>query len=84
MLAITPAITEFCKEKKIDLIVIGPEQPLVDGLSDHLRNEGFKVFGPSANAARIESSKSFAKKIMIDAGCSNCFKYIEFTFTSII
>ena len=61
------AIINFCDEKKIDLVVIGPEKPLVDGLSDYLRSAGFKVFGPSANAARIESSKSFAKKIMIDA-----------------
>jgi phosphoribosylamine--glycine ligase len=73
-------ITEFCKEKKIGLVVIGPEQPLVDGLSDHLRKEGFKVFGPSAKAAKIESSKSFAKKIMIDAEVPTA-KYLEFTFT---
>jgi phosphoribosylamine--glycine ligase len=73
-------ITNFCKEKKIDLVVIGPEQPLVDGLSDHLRKENFKVFGPSANAARIESSKSFAKKIMIDAEVPTA-NYIEFDFT---
>ena len=72
------AIINFCKEKKIDLVVIGPEQPLVDGLSDHLRSEGFKVFGPSANAARIESSKSFAKKIMIDASVPTA-KYVEFS-----
>ncbi|HEX9251440.1 MAG TPA: phosphoribosylamine--glycine ligase [Ignavibacteriaceae bacterium] len=72
------AISRFCKENKIDLIVIGPEQPLVDGLSDHLRNEGFTVFGPSANAARIESSKAFAKKIMIDAGVPTA-KFVEFT-----
>ncbi len=62
------AIIEFCRSNKIDLVVIGPEQPLVDGLADHLRDEGFMVFGPSSNAAQIESSKSFAKKIMNDAG----------------
>lgn len=71
------AIINFCDEKKIDLVVIGPEQPLVDGLSDHLRGEGFKVFGASANAARIESSKSFAKKIMIDASVPTA-QYVEF------
>jgi phosphoribosylamine--glycine ligase len=72
------AITEFCKEKKIDLVVIGPEQPLVDGLSDHLRSKDIKVFGPSADAARIESSKAFAKKIMIDAEVPTA-NYIEFS-----
>ena len=71
-------IIKFCEEKKIDLVVIGPERPLVDGLSDHLRSEGFKVFGPSANAARIESSKSFAKKIMIDASVPTA-QYVEFS-----
>ncbi len=55
----------FCKDYAIDFIVIGPEQPLVEGLSDYLRSEGFIVFGPSANAAQIESSKAFAKKIQL-------------------
>lgn len=76
------AISNFCEDKKIDLVVIGPEQPLVDGLSDHLRNEGFKVFGPSANAARIESSKSFAKKIMLNASVPTA-QYVEFTTAQI-
>jgi phosphoribosylamine--glycine ligase len=52
---------------KIDLIVIGPEKPLVDGLADLLRAEGFAVFGPSAAAAQLEGSKDFAKQIMRDA-----------------
>ncbi len=58
----------FCIENKIDLVVIGPEQPLVDGLSDYLRGKGIKVFGPNKNAAVIEANKSFAKKIMKKAG----------------
>ena len=58
----------FCIENKIDLVVIGPEQPLVDGLSDYLRGKGIKVFGPNKNAAEIEANKSFAKKIMKKAG----------------
>jgi phosphoribosylamine---glycine ligase len=57
-------VLQFCKEAKIDLIVIGPEQPLVEGLSDFLRNENFKVFGPGKKAAEIEGSKSFAKQLM--------------------
>ncbi len=57
-------IIKFCMEQKIDLVVIGPEKPLIDGLADKLRNEGIKVFGPSKSAARIEGEKSFAKKLM--------------------
>jgi phosphoribosylamine--glycine ligase len=71
-------IKDFCFQNKIELVVIGPEQPLVDGLADYLRLNGIKVFGPSAKAAKIESSKAFAKKIMIDANVATA-KYIEFT-----
>jgi phosphoribosylamine--glycine ligase len=52
----------------IDLTVIGPEAPLAAGLSDHLTGRGHHVFGPSADAARLESSKAFAKDIMEAAG----------------
>lgn len=76
-------ISDFCNSKEVDLVIIGPEQPLVDGLSDHLRNEGFKVFGPSANAARIEASKAFAKKIMIEADVPTA-KYMEFSSSQLI
>ena len=58
------AVLQFCKQKNIDLVVIGPEKPLVNGLSDLLRNNSIKVFGPSSNAAKIESEKSYAKKLM--------------------
>ena len=51
-----------------DLIVVGPEAPLVAGVGDQLRMNGFPVFGPSADAARIEGSKSFAKDVMRAAG----------------
>ena len=51
-----------------DLVVIGPEAPLVAGVADHLRHAGVAVFGPSAAAARIEGSKAFAKEIMRAAG----------------
>lgn len=71
-------IKDFCFQNKINLVVIGPEQPLVDGLSDYLRKAGIKVFGPSAKAAQIESSKAFAKKIMIDANVPTA-EHIEFT-----
>ena len=52
----------------VDLVVIGPELPLVLGLADALRRFGFLVFGPSAAAARIEGSKAFAKEVMAAAG----------------
>jgi phosphoribosylamine--glycine ligase len=51
-----------------DLVVVGPEAPLVAGVADELRHAGVPVFGPSASAARIEGSKSFAKEVMQDAG----------------
>ena len=51
-----------------DLVVIGPEVPLVKGAADALRGRGFAVFGPSAAAARIEGSKAFAKDVMAAAG----------------
>jgi phosphoribosylamine--glycine ligase len=52
----------------VDLVLIGPEAPLVAGIADHLRHAGVAVFGPSAAAARIEGSKSFAKEVMRAAG----------------
>jgi len=51
-----------------DLVVIGPEAPLVAGAADELRAAGFAVFGPSAAAAQLEGSKAFAKQVMADAG----------------
>lgn len=70
-------VISFCRENLIDLIVIGPEQPLVNGLSDSLRKSGFKVFGPDSPAAMIEASKSFAKDIMQKAGVPTA-SYKEF------
>ena len=52
----------------VDLVVIGPEAPLVAGVADELRHAGVAVFGPGAAAARIEGSKSFAKEVMAAAG----------------
>ncbi|TVQ14756.1 MAG: phosphoribosylamine--glycine ligase [Balneolaceae bacterium] len=57
-------VAEFCEATDIHLVVVGPEQPLVDGITDYLEDEGIKVFGPSKNAAQLEGSKSFAKAIM--------------------
>jgi phosphoribosylamine--glycine ligase len=55
-------------EAGIDLVVIGPEAPLVDGLADRLREAGVRVFGPGREAARLEGSKAFSKEIMRAAG----------------
>jgi len=65
----TPAnALEAARFVNADLVVIGPEAPLVAGVADALRAEGFKVFGPDAAAARIEGSKSYAKELMDRAG----------------
>lgn len=58
----------LAQELEADLVVIGPEIPLVAGLADTLRAEGFAVFGPNRQAARIEGSKAFAKDVMAAAG----------------
>lgn len=58
------AILDHCSKQSIDLVVIGPEQPLVDGLSDFLRANGINVFGPDKAAAMIEGDKSFSKELM--------------------
>jgi phosphoribosylamine--glycine ligase len=60
-------VIDACTLHKIDLVFIGPEDPLVDGLSDSLRNAGFFVFGPSKQAAQLEGSKIFAKEFMKQA-----------------
>ena len=57
-------VIAFCKEKSIDLVVIGPEKPLAVGITDDLEKSGIKVFGPSYAASRMESSKIFAKEMM--------------------
>jgi phosphoribosylamine--glycine ligase len=57
----------LCRQCGIELVVIGPEAPLVSGVADQLRHGGVTVFGPSAAAAQIEGSKSFAKDVMMSA-----------------
>ena len=62
------SIVPLAAELGVDLVVIGPEAPLVAGLADALRRRGIAVFGPSRAAAQIEGSKGFAKEVMEDAG----------------
>lgn len=58
------AVADFCKDKRIDLVIVGPEAPLAAGLVDSLSAEGIRCFGPRQAAAQIEASKSFAKDFM--------------------
>ena len=62
------SLVPLARELGIDLVVVGPEAPLVAGLADELRPRGIGVFGPGAAAARIEGSKAFAKDVMEAAG----------------
>nr|WP_241732408.1 phosphoribosylamine--glycine ligase [Galbitalea soli] len=61
-------VAEYALENAIDLVVIGPEAPLVAGVADKLRTRGIPVFGPGKAAAALEGSKTFAKRIMDEAG----------------
>ena len=57
------AVIEFCRENSVDLVVVGPEQPLVDGLGSDLRAAGIAVFGPDSAPAQLEGSKGFTKDL---------------------
>jgi phosphoribosylamine--glycine ligase len=72
------AVANFCKKKAIDLVVVGPEAPLVAGLANHLTAAGIRVFGPSAKAAQLEGSKRFTKRIAVENGIPTG-AYAEFT-----
>ncbi len=62
------SIMAFCQKQQVDLVIIGPEQPLIDGLSDALREKGVATFAPSQAAAQVEASKTFTKSICDEAG----------------
>ncbi|HKJ68904.1 MAG TPA: phosphoribosylamine--glycine ligase, partial [bacterium] len=57
-------LKNFVKENSVDLTMVGPEQPLVDGIVDAFQNENLSIFGPRQNAAQLEGSKAFAKDFM--------------------
>ena len=65
----------LARELKVDLVVVGPEVPLVLGLADRLREEGIAVFGPSAAAAQVEGSKAFTKELLEAAGVDTAKAY---------
>ncbi|SEV98510.1 phosphoribosylamine--glycine ligase [Aliiroseovarius sediminilitoris] len=62
------AVVTFAQENTIDFVIVGPEAPLAKGVADRLREAGIKVFGPSAEAAKLEASKSFTKAVCDAAG----------------
>lgn len=69
-------IADLAEELGSDLVVIGPEAPLVAGVADVLRARGIACFGPSAEAARLEGSKAFAKDVMAEAGVPTAMAYV--------
>ncbi len=72
------AVVSFAEEYAIDFVIVGPEAPLAAGVADRLREAGVLVFGPSAEAARLEASKSFTKEIC-DASGAPTAPYARFT-----
>jgi phosphoribosylamine--glycine ligase len=61
-------LAAWCRAQRIDLVVVGPERPLAEGIVDVLSAAGIKCFGPRSSGARLESSKKFAKELMLEAG----------------
>jgi len=70
------ALVEACRQRGIDLVVVGPEGPLAAGLADRLRREGLAVFGPGADGARLEASKQWAKALMVEAGIATAGHWV--------
>ncbi|MFI6209418.1 phosphoribosylamine--glycine ligase [Streptomyces sp. NPDC051041] len=70
------AVSGLARELGVDLVVVGPEAPLVAGVADAVREAGIAVFGPSGEAARIEGSKAFAKDVMAAAGVPTARSYV--------
>ena len=69
------AVAALAVEVAADLVVVGPEAPLVAGVADAVRAKGIACFGPSAAAARLEGSKEFAKDVMTAAGVPTALSY---------
>ena len=66
--SVSTPVEELVADGSVDLVVVGPEQPLVAGLADRLRADGVRVFGPGADGAKIEGSKAYMKMIAEEAG----------------
>ncbi|MFA5976035.1 MAG: phosphoribosylamine--glycine ligase [Elusimicrobiota bacterium] len=90
------SLLAFAKDNKVDLTMVGPEAPLVDGLVDHFRNEGLRVVGPTKTSARLEGSKSLAKDFMRKYGiptaryevipnlCKGTYQFTHWTGRSVV
>ena len=74
------AVVTFCEENAVDFVIVGPEAPLAAGVADALRAAGIPVFGPSAEAARLEASKAFTKEICDACGAPTA-AWARFTAT---
>ena len=70
------AVAALAREESADLVVVGPEAPLVAGVADAVREAGIACFGPSAQAARLEGSKAFAKEVMAAAGVPTAMAHV--------
>src|SRR5690606_34703541 len=70
------AVSALAVRLGADLVVVGPEAPLVAGVADAVRDVGIPVFGPSKEAARLEGSKAFAKDVMAGAGVPTARSYV--------
>ena len=71
-------MANFAKTNNVDYTIVGPEEPLVNGISDFFKRQKLRIFGPTKAGAKIEGSKSFTKKLMADAGVPTA-QYQEFT-----
>jgi len=71
-------MANFAKTNNVDYTIVGPEEPLVNGISDFFKRQKLRIFGPTKAGAKIEGSKSFTKKLMADAGVPTA-QYHEFT-----
>jgi phosphoribosylamine---glycine ligase len=78
------AVAALAKQARADLVVVGPEAPLIAGVTDAVRAAGVACFGPSAAAARLEGSKAFAKEVMAAAGVATARSRICRTSTEVV
>jgi phosphoribosylamine---glycine ligase len=70
------AVARLADQERVDLVVVGPEAPLMAGVADAVRSAGIACFGPSAEAAQIEGSKAFAKEVMAEAGAPTAQSFL--------
>ena len=79
-----PGVAALAASLGVDLVIVGPEAPLVAGVADAVRGRGIACFGPSAEAARLEGSKSFAKEVMAAAGVPTALAHVCTTVEEVV